>query len=97
MNVSASSPAVEETKHTIVSKIDSRWRWSWMLPALILMVSVLLQGRSWWQETPKNQEPHLAPVIPVDLPGWKSHDIPLGPTEFASSAAEKILNFDEVV
>lgn len=38
---------------------------------------------------------HLNDFIPAEVPGWESRDLPLGPNEFASDRAERILRFDE--
>jgi hypothetical protein len=40
---------------------------------------------------------HLAQAVPASVPGWNSHDLPLGANEFLSGEAEKILNYDDVV
>ncbi|MCH8475778.1 MAG: hypothetical protein LAT55_11195 [Opitutales bacterium] len=38
---------------------------------------------------------HLDDYIPTEVQGWEARDLPLGPNEFASDRAERILKFDE--
>jgi hypothetical protein len=46
---------------------------------------------------PRTEEALLSDVVRVNQPGWQTHDLPLGPSEFLSNEAEKVLNFDDVV
>ena len=72
-------------------------RGSLMLPALVLVFGVAMQGVQIFRETPKPRGPHLTRAVPLDLPGWSGREVPLGPSEFISSEVEKVLNYDEVL
>lgn len=74
------------------------WRW-WpvALPACGLALAIGIQGAPIFRETPHPRAMHLERVVPVSVPGWLSHDTPLGANEFLTGEAEKILNYDEVV
>jgi hypothetical protein len=75
------------------------WRqWSLILPALVLMVAVAMQGVKFFRETPKPRDPHLVQAVPLTLPGgWTGADVPLGANEFMSNEVEKVLNYDAVL
>jgi len=73
------------------------WRWSLLLPALVLLAAVTVQGVDVFREVPKSRGLHLARTIPESVPGWTGRVLPLGANEFTSKEAEKILNYDEVV
>lgn len=72
-------------------------RSSLVLPTLGLVFAVSIQGAHLFNETPRPRGPHLAQTIPMNVVGWNSHNVPLGPSEFLSSEAEKVLNYDEVL
>ncbi len=74
------------------------WRWPLVLPALVLVVAVGIQGVKFFHETPKPHDPHLAQTIPLTIPGgWTGADLPLGANEFLSKESEKVLNYDAVL
>jgi len=74
------------------------WRqWSLVIPAVVLLAAVGLQGAGKWREPPKARDPHLATTVPASVPGWNSRDLPIGSSEFLASEAEKVLNYDEVL
>jgi hypothetical protein len=74
------------------------WRWSLVLPALVLVAAVGMQGVKFFQETPKPHDPHLDVTIPLTIPGgWTGADVPLGANEFLSKESEKVLNYDAVL
>lgn len=80
------------------SPAKSGWRrWSLMIPALVLVAAVAVQGMHVFREVPRARGPHLTQAVPASVAGWSSRDLPLGPNEFLSSEAEKILNYDEVL
>ena len=72
-------------------------RWSLLLPALVLVVAVAMQGVQVFRETPKPRGPHLARAVPLELAGWTGRVLPLGASEFISGEVEKVLNYDEVL
>lgn len=72
-------------------------RWSLVLPAVVLIAAVAVQGLRFIRESPKPREPHLARAVPAQLTGWTGRDVPLGATEFVANEVEKVLNYDEVV
>jgi len=72
-------------------------RWSLVVPAFVFLAAVTVQGVDVFREVPKPRGLHLAQAIPVSVPGWTERDLPLGANEFASKAAERILNYDEAV
>ncbi len=69
----------------------------WIAAALVLAVAVVLQALPWMRPSPPSAMPPLAQAIPVRPEGWTSREMPLGPTEFVSSEAEKILNYDRFI
>lgn len=74
------------------------WRWSLAVPAAVLAGAVIGQGfRLAGSATPHPEGTRLSEVVKVTLPGWHTQDMALGPNEFLSSEAEKVLNFDDVV
>jgi hypothetical protein len=73
------------------------WRWSWILPALVLVLAVALQNMHLARAAERPVETPLPETVRVALAGWTSQDLPLGPNEFLSSEAEKVLNYDDVV
>ena len=73
------------------------WRWSLVLPGVVLLAAVALQGMSRWREVPRPRGPHLGQSVPLSLPGWSGRDVPLGASEFLATEVEKVLNYDEVV
>jgi hypothetical protein len=72
-------------------------RLSLIVPALALVAAVALQGSNLYRETPRTSDIQLAQVLPLRLPGWEGHDVPLGPNEFIAGEVEKVLNYDQVV
>jgi hypothetical protein len=72
-------------------------RFSLILPALVLVAAVTLQGTHAFREAPKPGNIHLANTVPLALPGWESLDVPLGPNEFLAGEIEKVLNYDQVL
>ena len=76
---------------------QSRWRWSLLGPALVLVAAVAMQGRQAWRAVPGGREPHLANVIPRVVENWQSREVALGANEFLANEVEKVLNYDEVV
>ena len=78
-------------------KVFQSWRWSLVLPVLVLFVSVTVQGVNIFHDVPKPRGAHLGKIVPASLPGWSSRDLPLGENEFVTKQAEKILNLDEVM
>jgi len=72
-------------------------RWSLLVPVVVLLAAVTVQGVDVFREVPKPRALHLAQAIPTSAPGWTGRDLPLGANEFTSKEAEKVLNFDEVV
>lgn len=81
------------------ANLASAWwlRWSLLLPALVLMAAVILQGVNLVRQPPASRHRCLAQAIPAVLPGWNSLEVPLGSSEFLTTEAENVLNFDEVV
>jgi hypothetical protein len=77
----------------------SRWwlRWSLLFPASVLAGAVAMQGMALMRETPAPREAHLQWIVPAELPGWTSREVPLGANEFIVGEVEKILNYDEVI
>jgi hypothetical protein len=73
------------------------WSLSWMLAALVLLVAIVVQDVGLGHGVTKAAAFRLADVVRVTLPGWRFRDMPLGPSEFLASEAEKVLNFDDVV
>jgi hypothetical protein len=59
------------------------------------MATVALQGLQLIQGPQQTRGPHLAKMVPRDLPGWSVRDVPLGPNEFMAGEVEKVLNYDE--
>jgi len=79
-------------------RTEPGWRrWSLLAPAVVLAAAVMLQGVSVVREPPPARAPGLEAAIPAVVPGWTSRALPLGPSEFVATAAEKVLNFDEVL
>jgi hypothetical protein len=76
---------------------DRKWRWSLVLPGSALMAAVALQGMNLFRETPQARGPHLGQSVPLAVTGWSGRDVPLGANEFLATAAEKVLNYDEIV
>jgi len=72
------------------------WRWTLVIPAVVLLAAVTVQGVDIFREAPKSRGAHLMQSIPASVPGWVSRDLPIGANEFVSKEAEKILNYDEV-
>ncbi len=72
-------------------------RWSLVLPAVVLAVSVSIQGAHFFRSTPRTKQVHLASSLPLKVAGWTGRDVPLGPSEFLASEAEKVLNYDDVL
>ncbi len=77
----------------------TKWwrRWSLVVPAAVLVLAVTVQGMHILREVPGARGPHLAQAVPATTGGWTSREVPLGPNEFLSSEAEKVLNYDEVL
>lgn len=73
------------------------WRWSLLGPAAGCLLAVLLQFLPSLRTVPPTRAPHLGTAVPLDLPGWRGREVPLGPTEFMSGEVEKVLRFDEAV
>jgi hypothetical protein len=73
------------------------WRWSLVIPVFVLVASVSLQGMDVFHKPSQPRDSHLTRSVPLVIPGWKGRDLPLGANEFVSKAAEKTLNFDEVL
>lgn len=90
---------VPRKKSSQIRNVSSSWmrRWSLWLPAIVLFAAVTVQGVNVFREVPKPRALHLERMVPVSAQDWTGRDLPLGPNEFASKAAEKILNYDEVV
>jgi len=81
-----------------MTDLKKTWlRWPVALPAAVLSIAVALQGTGVFREAPRPRGPHLARYVPMAVRGWSGRDIPLGPTEFLASEAEKMLNYDEVL
>lgn len=77
---------------------EGRWlTWSVVLPALVLVAAIAVQGLHVFREVHKSVPPHLARALPANIPGWSSRDLPLGSNDFLSGEAEKVLNYDEFV
>jgi len=74
-----------------------KWRWSLVLPGLVLVAAVALQGMDVFHEASHPRATHLTKFVPLSIPGWGGRDLPLGANEFVSKVAEKTLNYDEVV
>lgn len=72
-------------------------RWSLVLPAVGLVTAVAVQGMHVFREGPRARAAHLAQSVPAEVAGWGSRELPLGPNEFLSSEAEKVLNYDEML
>ena len=73
-------------------------RGSLVLPALVLVTAISIQGVKFFHETPKPHDPHLDQAVPLNLPGgWTGADVPLGANEAVDDAVEKILNYDAVL
>ena len=70
---------------------------SLLLPALILVVAVAMQGVQVFREAPKPRGPHLGRAVPLELTGWTGRELPLGASEFIAGEVEKVLNYDEVL
>lgn len=73
------------------------WRWSLVIPGFALVAAVALQGMDVFHEKPQSRPSHLSQSVPLTIAGWSERDLPLGANEFVSKAAEKTLNYDEVV
>jgi hypothetical protein len=73
------------------------WRWSWGLPAAALVAAIVLQVIHFSRSSARPEAIRLSDVVRLDAPGWTSRDVPLGPNEFLTNEAEKILNFDDVI
>ena len=83
-----------------MSETPKNWwqQWSLVLPALVLVVAVAMQGVHFFRETPKPRDPHLDRAVPLILPGgWTGTEMPLGTNEFISNEVEKVLNYDAVL
>ena len=76
-----------------------RWwrRWSLVVPIVVLVGAVALQGLAVYRENPRPKAPHLATAVPEWVPGWRSHELALGATESVKSAVVKTLNYDDIV
>ena len=72
-------------------------RWSLWLPVMVLLAAVSVQAVDVFRQVPKPRASHLAQTVPASTLGWTGRDLPLGANEFASKAAEKTLNYDDVV
>ena len=70
--------------------------WSLIVPGVALLLAVAFQGVNLFRETPQKREAHLRQSLPLEVPGWSSREVPLGPSEFISGEVEKVLNYDEV-
>jgi len=70
---------------------------SLLLPVLVLLGAVALQGTHLLREVPRPRNLKLETALPLHLEGWDGRDVPLGADAFQSSAVEKILNYDQVV
>lgn len=69
-----------------------------LLPLLVLLAAVAVQFAVVFHETPEPRPAHLNRFVPrVAGGGWRTREVPLGPTEFLQGEVEKILNFDESV
>ena len=73
------------------------WCWSVVLPAAVLLGIIAVQGLPLMRKAPPLRHPQLAVRVPLAPEGWTGRDVPLGPSEFMSNEAEKVLNYDEVV
>jgi len=64
----------------------------------VLLTAVWLIGSAWVRTAARNlpREP-ISSLIPQTLARWSVVDLPLGPTEAVSGAAESMLQFDEYV
>ncbi len=71
--------------------------WSLIAAAFALAAAVALQGVNFFRETPRPHDPHLTESIPLELPGWRGREVPLGANEFQSNEVEKVLNYDDVL
>jgi hypothetical protein len=74
-----------------------KWRWSLVIPGLVLVTAVALQGMSVFREAPRVRGLHLTQSVPFAIQDWNGRDLPLGANEFVSKVAEKTLNYDEVI
>lgn len=82
----------------MASEHRHRWcRWFILLPAAVLLTAVAVQAVDLFREVPAAKPLHVAGTVPSSLAGWTERELPLGPNEFVSKEAEKILNCDEVV
>lgn len=71
--------------------------WSVVVPALVLLAAIAVQGLHIFREVHHGIAPHLARDLPINPAGWTGADKPLGANEFLSDTAEKVLNYDDVV
>jgi hypothetical protein len=72
-------------------------RWSWVLAALALFVAVAAQNLHLGRSLPKPEGAPLSDVVRLTQAGWQTKDLPLGPNEFLSTEAVKVLNYDDMV
>jgi hypothetical protein len=83
-----------------MSEPSKTWwlRGSLVLPVLVLVTAIAIQGVKFFHEAPKPHDPHLDQAVPLNLPGgWTGADLPLGANEAVDDAVEKILNYDAVL
>lgn len=69
-----------------------------LVPSLLVLVLALSAFAFRFLSPSVEEAPvveHLNDYIPEEIEGWQSNDLPLGPNEFASDRAERILRFDE--
>lgn len=72
-------------------------RWSLILPGFALVAAVGLQSVNVFREKPQPRGAHLDQSVPLELPGWRGRNVPLGANEFMAGEVEKVLNYDEVL
>ena len=82
-----------------MSEVLKKWKrsWSLLLPGLVLVAAVGIQGVQFFRETPHARAPHLRQTVPLAPVGWSAREVPLGANEFIAGEVEKVLNYDEVL
>lgn len=64
---------------------------------LVLTLAATAQVVSFLSEQPPARNPNLSAAIPMELPGWRSSELPLADTEELKGAVIETLKFDEYV
>lgn len=68
-----------------------------LFAAALALFSALVVAAFWRTEDKPGKPRHLAQVLPANLSGWESKDVPLGETEAVRGAVEQTLRFDDAL